>query len=457
MHRRDFIKNITTSILSIPLFNLLSCGIREIIHKLPNILIIISDDTGWNDVGFHNPEVITPNLNKLAKEGIELTNFYVHPLCSPTRAALLTGIHPSRFGILGPIAGKDKTALPRNIINLPAFLKNIGYNTAIIGKWHLGLSLSAGPKQYGFDYTYGYLHGQIDPYTHLYKFGYKTWHRNDIFIDEKRHVTDLLTEDAIRYIEESSGKGKPFFLYLAYNLPHYPLNEEKKWLDYYNEETNYSRKQFLAAMTHLDHSIGQVVNCIQKNKLLEDTIIIFLSDNGGQKGWTPSPLEYNGRYKAADRLGDNSPYRGWKGELYEGGIKVPSLLYWKGKFEKGRNDQLIIVEDIFPTVAAILNKNINNEKTIEGIDITPSFKGHELPERTLYWRTKRQIAVRKGRWKLIKNLKPNESTPEYELFNLHDDPYEQNNLFDKEKFIAEDLILEMQQQIIKDPPYLRNL
>ena len=200
MNRRNFLKTFSKTIAGSTIFSLgfSKCTGRK---KLPNIIIILSDDTGWNDVGYHGSEIKTPNIDKLARDGVELDNFYVYPTCSPTRASLLTGRPPSRFGILGPIAGKSTLALSQTTVTLAEFLKRRGYHTAITGKWHLGLRPEVGPQKYGFDYSYGYLHGQIDPYTHRYKFGDKTWHRNDELIEEEGHATDLITKEAIQFIQ----------------------------------------------------------------------------------------------------------------------------------------------------------------------------------------------------------------------------------------------------------------
>ena len=180
----------------------------------PNIVVILSDDTGWNDVGYHGSVIRTPNIDRLASQGIELDNFYVCPTCSPTRATLLSGRCASRFGILGPIGGRSKQVLPREATTLPQLLQNAGYQTAITGKWHLGLRPESGPRQYGFDYSYGYLHGQIDQYTHHYKNGDRSWHQNDKLINEPGHATDLITNKAVKLIRQFSHEQKPFFLYV---------------------------------------------------------------------------------------------------------------------------------------------------------------------------------------------------------------------------------------------------
>src|SRR5262245_26592435 len=187
------------------LFALMACGLLHArvneCKEPPNILVLRADDLGWHTVGYHGSEIRTPNLDRLAAAGIRLERHYVYPTCSPTRAGLLTGRNPSRFGIHAPIAGRSEQTLPSGTPTLARALTSRGYTTALFGKWHLGLRPEAGPRQYGFDQTYGYLHGQIDQYTHRYKNGDRSWHRNDVFVDESGHATDLIADEAVRFVQ----------------------------------------------------------------------------------------------------------------------------------------------------------------------------------------------------------------------------------------------------------------
>ncbi|MFC2140050.1 sulfatase-like hydrolase/transferase [Bacteroidota bacterium] len=365
-------------------------------------------------------------------------------------AGLLTGRHPSRFGILGPISGGSRSTLPKDTLTLAEFLKENGYHTAITGKWHLGLKTEDGPLQHGFDYSYGYFHGQIDPYTHLYKQGDKSWHRNDQLCDEEGHATDLITNEANKYITEIRDKQKPFFLYVAYSAPHFPIQEEQKWLDEYPDIENESRRQYAASMTHMDDGIGKIMDTLEKNKLTENLLIIYLSDNGAQKRWKSGPTYYDNKFPPADVLGDNSPLRGWKAELYEGAIRVPALFYWKNKFQSVKINEITAVEDIYPTIAKIIGKKIPDTVGIEGESLLKSFDGEKMPERLLYWRTDKVCGVRKGDWKLI-HVGSSLREGVKELYNLKKDPYEKENLLNKEKDIAKELILELEKQIENDP------
>jgi len=395
----------------------------------PNIIVIVSDDQGWRDIGYNDSEIKTPTLDKLAKENVQLNCFYVSPTCSPTRASLLTGKYPSRFGILGPIGGKSTQALPTGALNLPTLLKSVGYTTALTGKWHLGLSLETGPNKYGFDYTYGFLHGQIDQYKHVYKYGDRTWHRNGKFVDEKGHATDLITNEAVKYITDIRDKSKPFYLQITYSVPHYPLQEEEKWILPYEETIeNESRRIFAASVTHMDEAISHILKTLQKENLENNTLLLFMSDNGGQESWTPTNGEYNKEHGPNDVLGNNRPLRDWKTALYEGGIRVPAIVSWPEKLDKGKLDDVISVADVLPTIAHIVGADITPEMELDGKNVWSAlYDSSSLGEREIYGRTKKQIALRKGDWKLI-HLGKTPGKGKDELYNLKNDPYEKNNV-----------------------------
>lgn len=452
MKRREFLENsakgLTGLALGSSLLSNLACS--KNLTETPNIIIIVSDDTGWNDVGYHNSQIKTPNIDRLASEGAELNYFYVSPTCSPTRAALMTGRHPSRYAILGPIVGGMKETLPKGTRTLAEHLRQNGYQTAITGKWHLGLKPEDGPKQFGFDYTYGYFHGQIDPITHLYKWGDKTWHRNDDYIDEEGHVTDLITNEAVKYVNEIRNKTKPFFLYVPYSAPHFPIDEDQKWLDYYPDVENLERRKYCASMTHMDDGIGQIIKSLEKNNLIKNSIIIYMSDNGGCENFRSGPDYYGNKFPPAEVLGDNKPLRGWKQELYEGGIRVPALFYWQDKVNPVRINEVIAVEDLYPTISYLTRSDVPKDHLTEGVNIWHAIEGKKIPERTLYWRTDKQFAVRKGEWKLIYNgdISEPDST---ELYNLILDPYEKENLADFNKSIMEVLSEEIKKQAQLDP------
>jgi arylsulfatase A-like enzyme len=390
----------------------------------PNILFIVADDQGWADVGWHNREVQTPNLDALAATGVKLENHYVFPTCSPTRAALLTGRNPSRFGILGPIAGRSEQAVPTETLSLADVLTSRGYTTSLVGKWHLGLRREAGPRKFGFMSTYGYFHGQIDPYTHRYKNGDKTWHRDDEFIEEEGHATDLLAAEAVRRIEAAGGPA-PFFLFLSFSVPHTPLAEDARWLKLYEGKVaEASRARYLAAVTHMDDAIGRVVAALERTGQRRKTLIVFTSDNGGPRQ-SEDERNYEGRYDKQSVLANNKPLRGWKGEVFEGGIRVPALASWPGVLAPQVVNAPISALDWLPTLAKLAGSSPDPKARWEGTDIWPQLVGSApAASRILYWKTARTSAVRVGDWKLVAPTTRKTGDAKTSLFNLIEDPYE---------------------------------
>ena len=411
---------------------------------LPNVLMIVTDDQGWNDVGYRNPKVMTPNIDKLAKTGLRLENYYVFSTCSPTRAALLTGRNPSRFGILNPIAGKSKQALPDGTLTLAKLLNQKNYETNLDGKWHLGLRPEVGPRAYGFDASYGYLHGQIDPIRHRYKLGDKTWHRNEKFLEEKGHVTDLITDEAVRVIKKP--RKNPFFLYVAYHSPHTPFVEDQKWIDLYKDKFKQpSRQIYLASITHLDAGIGKILKALSDTKQRENTLIIFTSDNGGQKSGKHAKHEYGGRYGPYPVLADNGKLRGWKGDVYEGGIHVPAVVNWPKKIQPGACRATLCGIDWLPTLAAITGAKIPKNANLDGEDAWPLLRGtKETRKGHLFWHTRNAWAIREGDWKLVLR---SPKQPKLELFHLKADPFEKENLVKKHPKKADQLHKKLRREI----------
>lgn len=394
----------------------------------PNIIIIVPDDLGWNDVGYHGSEIKTPNIDKLANSGLRLNQYYVMPTCTPTRVSLMTGKYPSRYGITGPDYGE---VIDLGDPTLASILSENSYFTAIAGKWHLG-SPPYTPLKYGFQSSYGYFDGQIDPYTHEYKMETelterRSWHRNDTYLNEEGHVTDLLSAEAIRIIEEK--RDKPFFLYLTHHVPHYPLDEPAEWISVYdNLEMFPSRKLFAASVTHMDDGIGNIIDALERTGQRQNTLILFMSDNGGQHSWH-SETEYQGRYadKPHNVLGNNYPLRGWKVDLYEGGIRVPAFINWPGKISPGINNTPIHVTDWLPTLCNLIgcNKSVKQE-IIDGRDVWPILIGEKIAseDRQMYWKTGQAYAVREGNWKLVVH-RESEIT---ELYDLENDFREKSDL-----------------------------
>src|SRR6056300_374583 len=286
----------------------------QLISSQPNVIIILTDDQGWGDIGYNNPKVYTPNMDKLAQSGALFSNHYVMAQCAPTRVALMTGRYPSRFGPHATAASTNP-AFPKGTPTIASMLKSQGYDTCLSGKWHMGSSPDHGPNYFGFDQSYGCLSGAVGNYNHGYRKGplFQTWHRNHQLIEGGEngvHSTQLITDDAIRFIGQK--RDNPFFLYLAYTAVHTPLDERGKFIDqptrldpqnpnrwqnendipWFNDplgkiqqEQDPEKRLFLAALHHLDHAIGRVIDTLKGQNLYDHTLILFSSDNGPQVNW----------------------------------------------------------------------------------------------------------------------------------------------------------------------------
>ena len=415
----------------------------------PNFVVIVADDAGWNDVGYNGSEIHTPNIDWLAKNGAQLNRLYAAPTCSPSRASFFTGRPSSRMGIVAPISDKSNLSLPDDVTTLPQALHQQNYQTALFGKWHLGLNPSSGPKAYGFDYSYGFLHGQIDQYSHEYKNGDPSWHRNGQFITEKGHVTDLIENEAINWLKTQRDPSKNFYIQLSYSAPHFPLQEENKWKKpYLKTIKNNSRRDYAAAMSHLDYSIGQILKTLKKQHLDQNTVVIFMSDNGAMDKWIPGN-QYKGRHAANDVLGSNYPLRDWKTTNYEGAIRVPAFIYWKKKISTSLNNNYISVTDLMPTILTLAGaKSIPS--TVEGKNIWNSIITKDsIPDQQIYIRGHLQESITEKPWKLIRTRHKN-APAVFELFNIEKDPEEKQNLLLTHPNVAEKLKQQLEIQFSKD-------
>lgn len=409
----------------------------------PNILFLVADDLGWGDVGWHGSSIRTPNLDRLAATGLELEEHYVCPVCTPTRASLLTGRYPGRFG---PHATQPSNApvFPDGTLTLAGALRDHGYETALFGKWHLGSKAEYGPNMFGFNTAYGSLAGGVDPYNHRYKKGQYsvTWHRNGEFVEETGHITDLITDAAIDWIEQ---RREPWFCYVPFTAVHFPVKAPQEWLDRYaadsfddDPERDRSYRTYAAYASHMDHAIGRLVETLERLCIREDTLILFTSDNGATPGVpATSTAKYPGFQPPSPRLGSNLPWRGQKAQLYEGGIRTPTLVNWSGRIEPGQMSHSVSVADWMPTVCALSETEPATDPQWDGQNIWPLIDdpsgsaAHGLHERPLYWNLRgNQFAVREGRWKLI--VRENPGGIPLELFDLEEDPTETTNRADTE-------------------------
>lgn len=389
----------------------------------PNIVLIMADDLGYGDVGWHGGPYLTPHLDQLAESGIRLEQHYSLPVCSPTRSALLSGRFNSRFGCTTPTNAR---VFPFDTETLASALKSVGYETALVGKWHLGSKPEWGPQKYGFDHSYGSLAGGVTSYSHIYKSGdfARTWHRNGELIEEEGHVTDLLTHEAVQFIEKPR-KG-PFFLYVPYTAVHLPIDEPQEWLDLYGDEADLAVRQYGACVSHLDDGVGQIVAALDRTGVRKNTIVVFLSDNGGSIGTQNNDTKYAGTHPTFRIPARNDPLRGKKGTVYEGGIRTPALISWPGVLSPRDEKSPIHVADWFPTFAALAGYTPNVDLKWDGSDRWPVLMGKAKPDsRVLYWLgpSGNSLALRQGHFVLIQQKgKPDE------LYDLSADPDQSDDL-----------------------------
>jgi arylsulfatase A-like enzyme len=417
--------------LSLVLVFFVQCKTKEIksakkIAK-PNIIIILTDDQGYGDVGFNgNKQLKTPNLDQLAKNGVIFTNGYAsYAVCGPSRAGLITGRYQDRFGYSrNPLfAPKDPTiGLPLTEETLAEALKKAGYTNMAIGKWHLGANSIYRPLKRGFDEFFGFLSGghkyfpeqlvlnDISEVTSQFDAYNTKLLRNNTRIEEKEYLTDAFSREAVNFVEKNADK--PFFLYLAYNAPHAPLQATEKYLSRYKHIENKDRRIYNAMVSAVDDGVGLLLDKLKTLGIEENTIVFFLSDNGG--------VESKGAY--------NGVLRGGKGSLFEGGIRVPFAMQWKGTVPPNQKyEQPIIALDIFAT--AVAQAKVTPKNTIDGKNLIPFLtkEKHEAPHKELFWRMydKNSFAVIKGDAKLHKNVSGKTG-----LYNLKNDISEKQMLKD---------------------------
>jgi arylsulfatase A-like enzyme len=398
----------------------------------PNVVLIITDDLGWADLSSYGAtDIRTPSLDRLASQGLRLTDFYANGVtCSPTRAGLISGRYQQRFGIEAPLPNVNRAGdrgLPATGSSLPQLLKNHGYATALVGKWHLGYVADKSPNAHGFDYFFGLKSGYHDYYTHHDGGGQPDLWENDERIEASGYTTDLVTQRASRFIEEH--KNEPFFLDVSYTAPHWPYQvpgrhsvapENARHVMPNDVETS-TRADYVAMVEHLDQQIGELLAVIERAGIAEDTIVIFTNDNGGE--W----------------LSSSAPFFGRKWTVFEGGIRVPAIVRWPGRIPAGSvSDQVGITMDLTASILAVTGAPVPAGASFEGIDLFPVWQGRAPEiERTLFWRSgsgaSKQTAVRRGDFKLIVD------GPHTYVFNLRTDLSERNDLARWRQDIAQEL------------------
>jgi len=376
--------------------------------RKPNIVVIMSDDQGYADVSFnekHPEEVFTPHIDQLAKSGIRCTSGYASAyVCSPTRAGLMTGRYQQRFGIY--TAGEGGSGVPLDEKFLPQYLKPAGYTSAVVGKWHMGLTSEYNPINRGFDEFYGFMGRGAHDYFKLDDEGDPVY-RGLKPIKDQGYLTTRITEEAVSFIKRN--KDQSFFLYVAYSAVHAPAQAPKE--DIKNITGDEVRDTLLAMLKHLDNGVGQIVNTLKKSNLFENTLLIYLSDNGGSKVMSAN----------------NAPLHGYKQETFEGGVRVPFIVSWPAKLKQGATiDVPLISIDILPTVLAAAGIPLPQDRIIDGKNMLPVFTGNSsVLHKHLYWSSGGRDAkwgIRSGEWKLV-GVKG-----EVQLFNLDTDIGESENL-----------------------------
>jgi arylsulfatase A-like enzyme len=396
--------------------------------KKPNILVIVADDLGYADLGcFGSRDVRTPHLDRLAAEGTRLTDFYASaPVCSPTRASLITGRYPQRAGFEWVIRYNEKgRGLPADGASLPRLLKGAGYTTGLVGKWHLGYRPAFGPNAHGFDDFFGFLAADLDYYAHTDANGDPGLYEDGKLVEREGYLTDLITDRAVAFLKKNA-RG-PFFLEVAYNAPHWPFQppdrpDDRRTARTYGPETG-TRADYVRMVERLDQGVGKVLGALADAGLRDTTLVVFFSDNGGE------------------RLSDNGPLFHGKYSLWEGGVRVPCLARWPGVLPaKAVSSQPAIVMDWTASILAAAGAEPPAERPLDGVDIVPLLAGKkEAPERTFFWRLPRpdeqfgQKAVRRGKWKFVFDR-------EVELlFDLEGDVGERRNLASRHPEVVKEL------------------
>lgn len=410
------------------------CGHLSAAQTKPNILLIVADDLGWADVGWHGSKFKTPHLDQLVREGVELDRHYVQPVCSPTRTALLSGRWTSRFGphVLAPT---NLRAFPPGTTTLASALKQCGYTTHLSGKWHLGSRTEWGPQNFGFDHSYGSLAGAVDPWEHTYRKGeyMKSWHRDGKLIEEKGNATELVAKQACEWIR---ARKAPWFIYVPFQAVHIPIDAPEEFKRLYadvtfegNEAKTDAFRRFGAFVSQMDAKVGEFVAALEQTGQRSNTLVVFTSDNGGTPalgnayaGNTP-PLKF--------AVSSNVPLRGNKNQLYEGGVRVAAFANWPGVLKPHKLTAPLHAADWMPTLTKLAGWQRPADFKFDGLDVWPLLTGATgKPEpRTVYIPHPSGAAVYHGDWKLIARKAKNAKT---ELFNLASDPLETTDLAAKE-------------------------
>ena len=409
----------------------------------PNVVIVLADDLGWRDVGFHGGKTPTPHIDRIAREGLDLARCYAFPFCSPTRSALLTGRMPIRYGMVFTVIRPwSPHGLPVEEHLLPETLKSLGYQTACIGKWHLGHAhRRLLPNARGFDHFYGHVNADVDYFSHRHMAGLD-WQRNGVSVDEEGYSTALLAKEAVNWIRQRD-RTRPFFLYLPFNAVHTPLSAPDEVMVKYRQLPNARLRVLAGAIDAMDAAVGQVLAVLDSEGLAKDTLVLFLSDNGG----------------ALAQGSDNSPLRAGKGTAYEGGIRVPAAIRFPGRVAAGaKSQQVLAVTDLFPTLLGAVGGTPQGKKPLDGLNLWPQLSGATvLAREPLFFGVKSneradfRYAVLHGEWKLIRTVEQGKAGAAEYLFHLASDPAEAKDVRDANPAKARELSAALDQWLALHP------
>jgi arylsulfatase A len=444
--RREFMKSVGAGAAALVLGSFVFGKQR----RKPNVVIMFTDDQGTLDANcYGSKDLYTPTMDKLAETGVRFTQAYAHTVCCPARAPMLTGRHPQRCGVNTWMQERmtgteNRHNMFREEITLAEVLKKEGYKTALFGKWHLGAEAEHGPTKQGFDEFFGHRDGFIDNYNHYQLHG-KGFH--DLFegtkevFREGEYFPDLMTARALEFIERN--KNKPFFLYLGFNIPHYPEQADKKFDERY-AGLQEPRRSYAKIVSTTDDRMGRVVDKLEELGLRDDTIIVFMSDNGHSEEENQilfddhnSGLPKGTNYGANGGGGNTGKWRGHKGQFFEGGIRVPAIISYPARLPKRIvRDQAIIVADWFPTILELCRVEPLDVK-LDGLSVLGIIENEKAKSRhdVLYWQWQDRWAVREGDWKLI-----GKGQGGYFLGNLSDERPERKNYLEEKPEIVERLI-----------------
>jgi arylsulfatase A-like enzyme len=409
----------------------------------PNIVLIVADDLGWKDVGYHQSEIDTPHIDRIAGEGLELDRFYVQPTCSPTRASLMTGKSSLRLGVVRPISKNEALGLPLSERLLPEYLRDTGYQTFMTGKWHLGhVERHYFPHERGFDSFYGHVTGGIGYWDHNHGGGHD-WQRDGVTVREQGYSTHLIADEAVRLLAERE-PDRPTFLYVAFNAPHLPNEAPDAALARHAGLDSPQRRAHAAMVSELDAAIGRILAALEAEGMRDRTLVWFFSDNGGLNRSAYSPgtlrlvdtlvgifgrplptaaLEFL-RANVEEGAADNAPLRGGKMTIREGGVRVPAAVWWPGRIEGGRSEAFVSVQDVMPTLleaAGVSASGLDGTSRLQVLAAGASPIEHADYAVTALG----AVALYRGPWKLVLPASPNPfSDPEPELYHVFDDPAE---------------------------------